>query len=76
MDKNGGSFGVVLLNPQPDSEGFTAQNVNQRNGGTGTYAEYVTDEPRGSSSSCRIPLLRAPISLGFTSLNVGVVPIP
>ena len=24
LDKNGGSFGVVLLNPQPDSEGFTA----------------------------------------------------
>ena len=77
LQKNGGSFGVVLLNPQPDSEGFTAQNVNQRNGGTGTYAEYVTD-----NATWVIEFLpdaappTAPISLGFTSLNVGVVPTP
>ena len=77
LDKNGGSFGVVLLNPQPDSGGFTAQNVNQRNGGTGTYAEYVSNNATWVIEFLPDPTPpSAPISLGFTSLNVGVVPIP
>ncbi|MCX7427887.1 MAG: hypothetical protein NTW96_19945 [Planctomycetia bacterium] len=76
LQKNGGSFGVVLLDPQPVS-GVTAPNVNQRNDGTGTYDEYVTDNAKWVIEFLPDPIPpHAPISLGFTSLNEGVVPIP
>ena len=63
----GAAFGVALLNPQPDAGGFTAQNVNQRNGGTGAYADYDTGWVIEFQPDPAPPT--PPVDLGFTHLD-------
>ena len=63
----GAAFGVVLLNPQPDGGGFTAQNVNQRNGGTGDYSAYDTGWVIEFLPDATPPT--PPADLGFTHLD-------
>jgi hypothetical protein len=72
LDKNGGSFGVVLLDPQT-VDSVTPRNVNQRNGGdqtTGTYANYPT------GWVIELDGLLPTDKTKFTNLNEGDVPLP
>ena len=80
LNKTAGSFGVVLLETPDDDPKI--DEVNKRNGGTGTYADYTGGGNTPADVGWVIEFLpdasplTPPKTLGFTNLSQGSVPTP